>query len=96
MEKGKEANLKIVLILLIVLFFASLIFCAVIYLDKIMPVNIDIDSFSVDESGGLCKITSVIKSGNNYEIRGEFLKDDIKSYELYIAVENQKRRNRYL
>ena len=70
----KEASFSLVIILLILLAFLSLAFCGIIYMDKIIPVKLNIANFDVDESNELCKINSIEKLENNYKIEGNFLK----------------------
>ena len=90
-ENNEKANFKLVIILLIIVIIGTLGFCFLIYIDKIIPVKLNVDNYTIiDEDSELCKIDSITESGNNYKIDGSILKDDIKIYELYISVENPK------
>ena len=90
-KNDEKANFKLVIILLTILIIGTLGFCFLIYIDKVIPVKLNVDNYTIlDEENNLCKIDSITESGNNYKIDGSILNDDIKIYELYISVENPK------
>ncbi len=94
-EEKSNVNNKLIIILLIILMIAIIGFCILIFLDKILPVNLDTKGFKTDESGELCMINNISDYGNNYKIEGKFLKDDVETYELYISVKNPNEKTKY-
>lgn len=87
-EINENVSFKLVIILLIILIIGTLGFCCLIYIDKVIPVKLNVEDYTIlGEENELCKIDSITESGNNYKIDGSILKNDIKIYEMYLSVE---------
>lgn len=84
-----KSNLKIVIILLVIIMVITGGFCSVIYLNKVLPVKINLEGFEKSsEQNGLIKIDDISETGNNYRIDGSFIKPDIGKYKLYVSIDD--------